>query len=225
MGSRLLNELRARASWVLSLIGPGGSGKTHAALWILENWFPEDEVAIFHYSKEALAALPDHLRERTFSFTSWEQLLGRCCIVLLDDTALFFLSRSTSKTENKDLVSNSTIARQNDLRFISTAQNTILVDKGMYEALDQFQLRSRMTECQAVTEREEAVQLQLMINDLLEDAAEGKPTGYAIGLRFCPETGETFHFPAIPWMTEQISKPYKGYYVQGGELRRKMMHS
>ena len=218
--NRLLNELQTRASWVLSLVGPGGSGKTHAALWILENWFPEDRIAIYHYDKQALAALPEHIRKRAFSYTDYSELLGKKCIVLMDDTALFFLSRSTGKTENKDMISNSTIARQNDLRFISTAQNTILVDKGLYEALDQFQLRSVMTHSQAVTERPDMIEQQLMINEFLEDAAKGKPREYARGLRYCPETGERLHFPAIPWMTEQISKPYKGCYVKDGELLR-----
>jgi len=215
---KLHKELQNSLAWLLSVIGAGGSGKTSTALWIIENWFPEDNVAIYKYHPEVLKAFPEHIRKRTISFEHMGEIAGKPYIILLDDTALHFLSRSTSGSDNKDLVRQLTIARHNDQRIISTAQNSILIDKGVYESLDQYSLRCRMTDLQALTEREEVVQLQLRINEMLQAAGERLPANKRKGLRYCPETGEILYFPAVPWMNDTISKPYKGYYVRSGEL-------
>ena len=214
----LRRELENSLSWILSVIGAGGSGKTSSALWILENWFPEEKIAIYKYHDSVLQAYPEHVRKRCVTYENMEEIVDRPYIIFLDDTALHFLSRSTSNKDNKDLVQQLSIARHNDHRVISTAQNSILVDKGVYESLDQYSLRSRMTDLQARTEREDVVELQLQINSMLKDAGQRYLPKARKGLRYCPETDEILYFPAVSWMNDQISKPYKGYYVKSGEL-------
>jgi len=187
---------------------------------IMEHWFPESEIAIYKYPKESLLNLPQYFRDRCVSFESYEEIVDKPCIIFLDDTALFLLSRSTARDENKDWVMQMTISRHNDHRIISTAQNTILVDKGIYESLDQYALRCKMSYMQSMTERDTSAELQLRINELFDDLAVGKPDIWARGLRYCPETDEIFHFPPVPWFTDDVSKPFKGCYVSGGEICR-----
>jgi len=217
---KLLNELRSSAAWVLTIIGPGGSGKTSTAWWIIENWFPDDEIAVYKYSAKAIGALPEHIRKRTVRFSSVREILDRRCVIFLDDTLIHFLSRSTSSPESKDFIQNMGIGRHNDFRYILTTQNSILVDKGLFEALDVFSLRCRMGHMQTMTEREEHRDAQIAINDLLEQAADdhGYTRYQRKGLRYCMETEETLYFPDCTWMNDQISKPFRGHYVAAGQL-------
>ncbi len=211
---KLRYELERRAAWVLSIYGAGGSGKTTLALFLMDKWFPDSKLAFFRYPSRAMAALPDHIRSRARSFDSMAQIVGKPYVVFLDDTAIHFLSRSTSNSSNKDFVSQLTLGRHNDHKFIITAQSSILVDKGIFESLDQFSLRCRMTDFQSKTEREEFIATQLSINSLIDYVSPDS----SIGLWFCPETMELMHFPLWPYMTDALSKPYRGCYIVNGQI-------
>ena len=211
----LRDELHNRPSWVLSFYGAGGSGKTTLGLFLMDKWFPDDELAFFRYPPKAMASLPDRMRRRSKSFTRMDQIIGSPHLVFLDDTALHFLSRQTSNKDNQDLVKQLTIARHNDQRFLITAQNSILVDKGLFESLDQFSLRCRMTDFQARTERPEFIDIQLKVNDLIASLPETNGRYW-----YCMESGELFCFPGWPDMNESLSKPYQGVVVSNGQLER-----
>ena len=210
--SDLYRELKERPAWVLSIIGAGGSGKTDKSFFVLDNWFPEEEVFLLNYPPSVIAKFPPHMRKRCHSFTSFEEISGKSGIVFFDDVALHFLSRSSGASGNKELIRMLTIARHNDWRFIITSQNSILNDKGLFEALDQFSLRCRMTLTQTFTEREEFQDVQLMVNNLIESRA-GTHYTQTRPYAYCPETEELFRFPRWEHMTEDISKPYKGVYL------------
>ena len=210
--SDLLRELRERPAWVLSIIGAGGSGKTDKSFFILDEWFPDEEVYLLNYPPSVIAKFPPVLRRRSHSFSGFSEIAGKKGIVFFDDVALHFLSRSSGASGNKELVRMLTIARHNDWRFIITSQNSILNDKGMFEALDQFSLRCRMTLTQTFTEREEFQDLQLSVNHLIESRA-GTHYTQTRPYAYCAETGELFKFPRWQHMTETISKPYKGAYL------------
>jgi|GEM_PF-2636902 len=224
--SVLYNVLTAMESWMTTLTGAGGSGKTSAAWKMAEEWFPELPIALFRYSEDAIAALPDHIRKRVHNFQTWDDLVSwivekdiQEVLLLLDETALHFLSRSTSNKENKDATSNFTIGRHNGLKILSTAQNTILVDKGLFESLEQFSLRCWMSGLQTETEREEAKEIQRMVNTLVDEESGGNYLQRK-GLRYCPETDELFRFPKVEWMTPEISRAYRGWIIDGGTLRK-----
>lgn len=211
---KLRTELERRAAWVLSIYGAGGSGKTTLALFLMDKWFPDSKLAFFRYPPRAMDALPERMRNRAVSFDAMNQIVGDPCIIFLDDTALHFLSRSTSNSGNKDIVQQMTIARHNGQRYIITAQSSILVDKGLFESLDQFSLRCRMTEFQSLTERVEFVSTQMSVNSLIDYIGKGD----SLGLWYCPESCELFKFPDWPDMTEALSKPFRGCFVVNGQI-------
>jgi len=215
---RLREELMQRPSWVLSIIGAGGSGKTSKAFWILDNWFPEETIHAFHFPESTLASLPERMRSRFNPFDDMQQIAGVPGIVLLDDVALFFLSRSGSSTASRDLISTMTIGRHNDHRYLITCQNSILMDKGLMESLDQFSIRCRMTELQTMTEREELRDLQAQVNLVLDEVTVGLTRMDSLGFCYSVETDEVLILPDFPDMTESISKPYKGRCVRNGSL-------
>ncbi|MCL2608128.1 MAG: hypothetical protein FWD92_06220 [Methanomassiliicoccaceae archaeon] len=216
MTIKLREELRNRAAWILSIYGAGGSGKTTLCYFLLDKWFPDERIAFFSYPQRVMDALPPHIRDRSVSFSRMRDIAGKRCIVVFDDTALHFLSRATSKKENKDIVQQMTISRHNDHRFIITAQNSILVDKGLFESLDQFSLRCKMTDFQSRTERPEFVSAQLAINEYLTCIIEDRSDLHPKGFWYCIETGELLHFPEWEHMSDVLSKPYRGCYVVDG---------
>lgn len=216
--SKLYAELRTRPSWVLSIIGSGGSGKTSKAYWMVDNWFPNDKIFIFRYPEKVLDQFPSRMRNRIVIFNELKEIAGKPGIILLDDVAISFLSRSSASGENKDLLSTMTIGRHNDHRYIVTVQNSILTDKGVYESLDQFSIRCKMTEIQTMTERTEFVLLQKDVNKMLDELTAGLSYNDSKGFCYCSETDEILIFPDWEFMNEEISKPFKGGYVSGSKL-------
>lgn len=210
---KLFQILQDSPAWVLSIIGAGGSGKTTKAWFLIDKIFTGDQVFCYGYPSGMLLKLPVHLRRRVHVFNEWSEIAGRPGIVFLDDMAIHFLSRSSSSGPSKDFISMLTIGRHNGHRYIITSQNSILSDKGLFESLDQYALRCRMTYTQTMTEREEYVNLQLQINDILEEISEDTR-----GLCYCPETEEIYRFPNWEYMTDEISKPYAGAYVKDGKV-------
>ena len=218
---QLKQQLSKCLAWSLLLVGASGSGKTHTAFYILWKWFPTYYIALYRYPQHALNALPKEIKDRAFSFEEYEELVikgeqarleGKKVIVFFDDTALFLLSRSGKNQLNVEVVQNMTIARQNNLCFLIAVQNLILLEKGMLESMNQFQLRTKMSYTQSVTEREEYVELQLDINDMLSVLDS------TLGIWYCPETDEILHFPDIDWLTDEISMPYRGWLIANGKL-------
>lgn len=215
---KLHDELLQRPAWVLSVIGSGGSGKTSKAFHILDTWFPDETIHAFHFPDSTLAALPERMRLRFNCFDDMQDIAGVPGIVLLDDVALFFLSRSGNSSASRDLISTMTIGRHNDHRYLLTCQNSILMDKGLMESLDQFSIRCRMTELQTMTEREELRDLQLQVNQLLAETTSGLSRIESIGYCYSVETDEVLIFPDFAGMTEEISKPYRGRCIRNGNL-------
>lgn len=214
---RLLEELESRESWVLSVIGAGGSGKTSKSYWVLDNWFPDDRIFAYAFRQDVIDSLPERISSRMESFSSFDQIAGRPGIIFLDDIAIHFLSRNSNASASKDMVATMTIARHNGHRFIITTQNSILSDKGLMESLDNFSLRTRMTEIQMLTEREEYQDLQRQVNRMIDTYSEltGKSNK---GFAYCSETDELLRFPDWKDMTSEISRPYQGGYVRDGKL-------
>ena len=215
----LFDILRRTPAWVLSIIGAGGSGKTTKAFYLLDNEFPDDDVFIFRYPDHMREAFPEHMRPRIHFFESWKDIAGRPGIVFLDDMAIHFLSRSSNSAGAKDFVATLTIGRHQGHRYIITAQNSILTDKGLYESLDQYSLRCRMTLTQTFTEREEYIELQESINRNLDVVQQDHPELDRRSLTYCPETEEVFVFPNWEHMTDDLSTPYRGAYVEGGNVQ------
>ena len=218
---QLKQQLDKCLAWSLLLVGASGSGKTHIAFYILWKWFPKDYIALYRYPQRALLALPKEIRDRAFSFEEYRELVvigekarkeGKKVIVFFDDIALFLLSRSGKNQLNMEVVQNMTIARQNNICFLIAVQNLILLEKGMLESMNQFQLRTKMSYTQSVTEREEYRELQLDINDMLSVLDS------TLGIWYCPETDEILSFPGIDWLTDDISMPYRGWLIVDGKL-------
>ncbi len=217
--AELFRILKETPSWVLSIIGAGGSGKTTKTWWLLDNIFTEDTIFLFGYPERVRQFLPEHMKQRIVFFDSWREIAGKPGIVVLDDVAIKFLS-SRRGSDSKDFISTLTIGRHQGHRYITTVQNSILSDKGVYESLDQYSLRCRMTQTQTLTEREEFQTLQETVNGILQTVAlaceltdvEKK------GLCYCPETDEVFRFPNWEYMTDELSMPFKGAYIEGGKV-------
>ena len=218
MTCELHRQLLDDPAWVFSIIGAGGSGKTSKAFWILDSWFPDETIHAFHFPESVLGILPERMRSRFNVFNDMRQIAGEPGIVLLDDVAIFFLSRSGSSAASRDLISTMTIGRHNGHRYLVTCQNSILMDKGLMESLNQYSIRCRMTELQTMTEREELRELQLHVNTILEEATVGLERQDAIGYCYSVETDEILVFPDWSGMTEELSKPYRGRCVRNGSL-------
>ncbi len=207
--SVLYRELHERPAWVLSIIGAGGSGKSTKMFWIIDNWFPDDHVFLWNHPSDVIRKFPPELRKRSHSFEDFIEIAGRSGLIVLDDSALHLLSRSAGDGVNKQFLQILTVARHNDWRIIITVQNSILNDKGVYEVLDGFSLRCRMTALQTATERDEFRDYQVMVNEYIEHLASSYRE--FVQYAFCYETMELFRFPNWKHMTEEISKPYRGF--------------
>lgn len=214
----LIEILNIKPTWVLSIIGPGGSGKTTKAFYLLDEVFTGD-IFIFKYPEHLRENFPEHMRSRITFFETWEEIAGRPGTVFLDDMAIHFLSRSSNSTGSKDFISTLTIGRHQGHRYIVTAQNSVLNDKGLYESLDQYTIRCRMTLTQTLTEREEYIELQQGINEIIDEVLETHPELDPRSITVCPETDEILIFPNWPHMTDELSTPYRGAYIEGGKLQ------
>lgn len=213
----LFKILKSTPAWVLTVLGAGGSGKTTKSWWIMDYVFSDSMIFIFRYPHHLRNNFPFHLRDRICFFDEWREIAGKPGIVFLDDMAIHFLSRSSGSGPAKDFISMLTIGRHQGHRYIITCQNSILSDKGLFESLDQYSLRCRMTATQTLTEREEYQDLQKSVNRILESVPV--PDDARRGLCYCPETDEILIFPNWPYMSNALSTPYAGAYVDGGTVK------
>lgn len=217
-GSETIDFLRRTGTYSVIIIGMGGSGKT-ALAWSLFDTVIDGAIMAYCYPAEVLDAFPPHMRRRISSFSDWGEVVNRPGNVLYDDSVLASGARSSATRENRDTQANMTIMRHNRKRVFWTVQNTALLDKLAWQPLEPVTLHKWMPTEQLWTEREELLESQQRANYAIEQAVRETKEGRR-SMAYCPKFDEVIQTYLPTWWNEQISTPYRGYYVRDGQVLR-----
>lgn len=120
-------------SLIVAIAGRRGSGKSATGFRLLENAVAHNRPAFVLGVKDALPAWIHPV----------EQLsdVKNNGVVLVDEGAISFSSRSSMKKENKDLSSLLAIARHKNLTLLFITQNTGMIDKNVLNLCDVILLK------------------------------------------------------------------------------------
>lgn len=216
--SLTLDYLESASTYSAIVIGPGGSGKT-AFVWSMLDTVLDGDVMIYGYPKEMINEYPRHISKRLSTFIDWGDIASREGIVLLDDSLLVSGARSFSSRESKDIQANMSIARHHNWRIWWTVQNTALLDKLAWQALETVMFHKLMSPESIWTEREELIEDQLKANlaisySVVHTGADPR------SLIYCSRFDEVLQLPLPSWWNDTISKPYRRCYVRDGQIVR-----
>ena len=214
--NKLKKILVGEEAYLLNILGASGSGKTNKLFYILTHFFPKDtQFAFRNYNEDLLQYFPESLVERSRTFISFKEILNFPCVVVLDDLPLQAYANDHKRAANQDFIRQLTIERHNDHKLIATSQNDQLVLKGLFQSVNVYNLMSRMLPSQSDTVRN--VALQISVNNIIKQAESFHPYVDKRAFSYCPETDEIFTFPDLQ-LNSLIGKPYRGYYVENGQL-------
>ncbi len=199
------------ATGIFLILGTGRSGKTATAYDLIRR--SRSKNYLFNVDIGVLEFL--NRNGEGFYLRATEENLFKLkdCNLVLDDAALWALSRNSSDSFNKALSKWYTIISHKDIRLFVLIQNAALLDLNTFRSQNIFILQKRSNALNLEFERSELQNAVRAANLVLKLYAEALDVD--VRNLFYEHTAKRVYLTELPeWYNDRLSKPYRDYVVE-----------
>ncbi len=196
---------------IFLILGTGRSGKTATAYDLIRrSQYPN---YLFNVDIGVLKILEKQGEGLYFRATEDDIFRLRSCNIVLDDAALWALSRNSSDSFNKALSKWYTIISHKDIRLFVLIQNAALLDLNTFRSQNIFVIQKRSNALNVEFERSELQNAVRVANLVLKLYAES--LNVDVRNLFYEHTTKRVYLTELPeWYNDRLSKPYRDYVVE-----------